>query len=168
MDWGSSAPRGAKLVPIGVHATAHRFSTGGNSCLSWRRFVGELSQETSRFIDRYVDSVERLEVLLLLQRERERSWTAAQVAAELRIGPASADRELARLVAGNLASVRVGQDLYYRFDPRPAHVAKAADDLAIEYGENRLSVIRRVLERPATSLRDFADAFRLSKREDDG
>lgn len=155
-------------MPIGCCASVHDFSTEAARWLSWSGFVSDLSQETSRFIDRYVDSVELLEILLLLQRERERSWTAAQVASELRIGPASADRDLARLVAGNLASVRVGQDLYYRFDPRPTHLAKAADDLAAEYGENRLAIINRVLERPAASLRDFAEAFRLSKRNDDG
>lgn len=130
--------------------------------------MAELPEEVSRFIDRYIDSVEALEVLLLLQREPAQEWTGGGVASTLHIGSIAADNHLAKLCSYNLLDVRVGNDLYYWFNPRPPHVARAARALGDAYAEQRLSILKLVLQRPAGPVRDFARAFRLTKDDSDG
>jgi hypothetical protein len=42
------------------------------------------------------------------------------------------------------------------------------NDLARAYAERRVNVIALIFSKPATSLRHFADAFRLRKDRSDG
>lgn len=126
----------------------------------------EVPEEVRWFINRYIDSVERLEVLLLLQQNPEREWTGSAVAAELRIPSSAADKHLAKLCSYNILNVRIGNDLFYWFNPRPPHVEQGAQALAAAFAERRLAVLKLILERPAESIRDFAEAFRLSRKDD--
>jgi hypothetical protein len=128
--------------------------------------VINVPEEVRKFIARYVDSIESLEVLLHLQKQAEREWTAGEIASELRIGTAAADSSLAKLCSVNLLDVRIGTDLFYRYNPRLPHLEHAASALAAAYEKHRLAVIKLILERPAEPLRSFAEAFRFTKKDE--
>lgn len=126
----------------------------------------EISEEVRGILDRHIESLEHLEVLLLLMRHPERRWTGRSVGTELRIASESAGRHLAKLCAFNLLQVEIGRDLFYWFSPSLPHLTQAAQALAAAYAENRLGVIKHILGRPSKPVRDFADAFRLTKKDD--
>jgi hypothetical protein len=57
----------------------------------------------------HIDSIEKLEVLLLLRNRTDREWTASAVALELRITEASAAARLVDLATSGLL-VRTGEE----------------------------------------------------------
>ncbi|HET9029280.1 MAG TPA: hypothetical protein VFN49_03815 [Candidatus Aquilonibacter sp.] len=113
-------------------------------------------------INRAIDSVEHVEVLLLLKRDPEHSWTPAHVAEELRRSSSSVERRLRDLVRARLVSETNGT---YAYDPG-SH-AKAVDELEYEYEHRRVRLIEAIFSRSIDSARSFADAFRLWGEDDD-
>jgi hypothetical protein len=61
-----------------------------------------LSQRVQRFLMTHIDSIEKLEVLLLLRSRTERQWAASEVALELRITEPSAAARLEDLASRGL------------------------------------------------------------------
>ena len=125
----------------------------------------DIAAHVRAFIAERVDSVAQLEVLLLLHARPDRGWTARDVAAELRIDPNWAERQLAELPRRALAAAS-GES--YRYAPATAELADAVAGLAKAYAERRVTVINLIFSRPADTLRSFADAFRLRKDKPDG
>lgn len=128
--------------------------------------MADIPEEVRKLIERSVDSIDSLEILLLLQRQSERKWTGSEVASELRISSATADSRLARLCSLNLLDVRIDKDLFYWFHPRLPYLERGARALAAAYADEPLAVIKLVLDRPAEPIRKFAEAFRLTKKDD--
>jgi len=118
------------------------------------------------FVRRHIDSVEQLDVMLLLHRTAPRVWTPVGVGTELRIDPGSAARRLADLNAGGLLEASAeGDAVGYRY------AAAAPEDevirqLAVTYLERRTSLIEFIFSAPVRDVRVFADAFRIRKKED--
>ncbi len=120
-----------------------------------------------RFIVDHVDSVEQLEILLLLHQHPGRTWDAEAVARELRISALSAgDRLEDQARAGLLARVE-GSPGRFRYAPGTPALDEAVSGLATAYAERRVTVINLIFSKPVDKIRTFADAFRLRKGEDD-
>lgn len=115
----------------------------------------------------HIDSIEKLEVLLLLRAMTEREWTASAVAQELRITEASAAARLEDLNAGRLLIGSGEAPEVYRYSPASSEDVRSIAELAAAYAERRVSVITFIFSRPQTRVRGFADAFLLKKRVDD-
>jgi hypothetical protein len=134
------------------------------------RFIGGgvtdagLPPRVQRFLTTHIDSIEKLEVLLLLRARTERAWTAPSVALELRITEASAARRLAELKTGGLLL----QDgvAEYRFSPGSSDDVQASAELASVYAQRRVSVISFIFSRPMDRVRGFADAFVFTQDKD--
>jgi hypothetical protein len=126
------------------------------------------SQRVQRFLMTHIDSIEKLEVLLLLRALTEREWTASAVAQELRITEASAAARLEDLCAGRLLTCSGEKLAVYRYSPAQSDDVRSIAELAMVYAERRVSVITFIFSRPQTRVRGFADAFLLKKRADDG
>lgn len=116
----------------------------------------------------HIDSIEKLEVLLLLRNRAERPWTASEVALELRITEASASARLADLAASGLlvSTEAAPAALGYRYSPILSDDVRDISELATAYAERRVSVITFIFTRPQERVRGFADAFLLRKRGD--
>ena len=127
-----------------------------------------LPPRVQRFIESHIDSIEKLEVLLLLRNQPARAWTAAAVAQELRIMEASAMGRLEDLCARGLVSCEGGTPATYRFAPTAADDAQAVTELATTYATRRVSVITFIFSQPMDRIRSFANAFRLKKDPSDG
>ncbi len=111
----------------------------------------------------HIDSIEKLEVLLLLRNVTDREWTASTVALELRITEASAAARLADLTASRLLVSSSGSPEVYRFSPASAEDTRSVAELAMTYSERRVSVITFIFSRPQERVKGFADAFLLKK-----
>jgi hypothetical protein len=118
-----------------------------------------------RFIIEHINSVESLEVLLLLSAGTIREYTAEEVSQVLRTSLESAAARLRELHQTKvLARVETAQALKYRFDPS-APGANVVADLEKVYKTRRVSVISFIYSNPTDPLRAFSEAFRLRKDE---
>ncbi|NOJ92925.1 hypothetical protein D7W82_34030 [Corallococcus sp. CA049B] len=128
-----------------------------------------LSSRVQRFLTTHIDSIEKLEVLLLLRARTERAWNAPAVALELRITEASAARRMAELKTGGLLLQDGEAQDAYRFSPGRSEDVQATAELAAAYSARRVSVISFIFSRPMDRVRGFADAFVLKQdRDKDG
>lgn len=124
-----------------------------------------LPEHVEQFILDHVDSVELIDVLLLLKRNQGKAWTPEEVSQRLYTTPKSAANRLAALRASRVAAAEDGpQQTTYRFGPATGELARAVEDLEQAYGSRRTTVINLVFSKPDEKIRTFADAFRL--RED--
>jgi hypothetical protein len=118
------------------------------------------------FVREHIDSLEQLEVLLLVHRSAPRRWSAAAVSRELRIDVASAARRLADLHGRRLLErAGDGDEAEYWHAPDSAHDS-VLRDLAATYAERRVTLIEFIFAAPVREVRVFADAFRIRKKED--
>ncbi len=123
----------------------------------------DLPGDVERFIAEHVDSLEQLEILLLLRSHRPRDFDAREVTAELRLGPASAPERLADMVARGFFAAQ-GEPPRYRYAPGAAETERVINELARCYTERRVSVIAQIFAPRDGSARTFADAFRLRRK----
>jgi hypothetical protein len=113
-----------------------------------------------QFIARHIQSVEQLEVLLLLRAARDKEWTPDEVRRALVTQPESAHGWLEDLADRGLASV---QDRRYRYDPPTPEVERTIDELARSFAMYRVSVIGLIFSQPSERVMTFADAFRIRR-----
>ncbi|MBN1203747.1 MAG: hypothetical protein JXB05_02340 [Myxococcaceae bacterium] len=126
-----------------------------------------IPQRVQRFLSMHIDSIEKLEVLLLLRARADREWTAHEVSMELRITEASAEARLEDLSARRLL-VSSGSPPSYRYSPASPEDAQSVSELQDTYSTRRVSVISFIFSKPLDKVRGFADAFRLKRDKDEG
>lgn len=125
-----------------------------------------VSPEIQRFVAEHIDSAEKLEILLLLQRSPEKQWTALEVSQAIYTVPASATMRLEALVAQGFLVSAGGADPRYSYGPRSDAMRIQVDSLAAAYQADRVSVIKLIFARPPDPVQSFADAFRLRGKGD--
>lgn len=124
----------------------------------------ELPASILTFLAEHIDSVAKLDVLLLLAKNSSRTWTKDTVSQELRSSEFSAVQCLSDLTASGLLHFD-GQS--YRFAPKRAEQALLVTQLIQAYSNFPTRVVQVIYEKPDQRLRSFADAFRLRKDDDD-
>ena len=120
-----------------------------------------LPEDVERFIARHINSVEKLEILLLLAAERERPWSPAEVVQRIQSSVASVQQRLKELQQGGLlASTGDGQ---VRFAPGTAGLEASVAHLKEAYHERRIKVIEAIYNPRKDALQLFSDVFRIRK-----
>jgi DNA-binding transcriptional regulator GbsR (MarR family) len=130
----------------------------------------QIPPEVRKLIHERIHSIEALEVLLMLYRQRARAVALDEMVTQLRIGRASVEAAVSELESAGLAtrdSVAVG----YR--PTPLEIDQAVASLLHTYENFRVetlvlissNAIKRVRN---DALRTFAEAFRLGGKKTDG
>ena len=126
-----------------------------------------ISDELKAFILEHVDSIEGIEVLLLLSAHRERTWTATEVSRELRSSFDSAANRLRALQTKRILREEgdrtLSEELIYRYGPQSEKMDFLIGRLAELYRTRRFSVMNLIFSKPAESIRTFADAFKIRK-----
>jgi predicted transcriptional regulator len=119
-----------------------------------------IQESVRKLIADHIDSVEQLEVLLLLRAQRERVWTVAEINDEIKSSVSSVETRLSGLADGGLLQ-RQGRTFRYQAAPE---MDATVTELARAYAERRFTVIELIFARPTDKLRAFADAFKVSKK----
>jgi predicted transcriptional regulator len=122
----------------------------------------DIPDDVRQFIFDSIDSVEQLEILLLLSANPSRKWEAQAISAELRSTKTSVENRVESLVALNLvASDKEG----YQFSPKNEADAKVVAQLPEIYKIMRHSILELIFS-PMKKARAFANAFRVKNRTD--
>jgi hypothetical protein len=124
-----------------------------------------IPEEVHRFILQCIDSVEQLEVLLLLHGSPAVTWSPEAVATNLYSNPDSIGRRLAGLCGKGLLAVTEASS--YRYQPRTPELDATVLRLADTYRQRRVAVITVIASKPMENVRAFSDAFRLRKKDKD-
>lgn len=127
-----------------------------------------ISEEVRRFISEYIDSVELLEVLLLLRRDPKREWSADAVSREIRSNPTSVMTRLNNLHSRGLLLMSETPTPLYRYQPKTDELDLAIKGLAQAYTERQARVIDLIFSKPIDMLRHFSDAFKFKKDDKNG
>ena len=104
-----------------------------------------LPAEIERFLTDYIDSVEAVNVLILLFAHAGRRWTVEDVGHESRTNGWSAEMQLRSLSTHGLVRVLPGTPPMYQADPAYTGIVSL---LARTFLERRVSVISFIYSRP--------------------
>lgn len=125
-----------------------------------------LSDELVQFIFENIDSVEILEVLLLLRAKSGQYMNAEMINAELRANVESIKTRLAHLIALGLIKNDSENSLHFRYAPATPELSALVDSLAEGYKIRRQKIFSIIFS-PAKRMRDFAEAFVVRDRKKD-
>jgi hypothetical protein len=126
--------------------------------------VTPLPEDVRQFLHQNIESVEQLEVLLLLWRMPERGWTPDEVATAVYSHPSSVVRRLAMLLGQGL--LREREPGCFQYAPRTADLHSAVTHLDQMYRERRVAVITLIASKPVENVRAFSDAFRIRRNKE--
>ena len=119
----------------------------------------EISAKLKQFIFEFVDSVELIEVLLLMRNQADTWFSAAQISAELRSNPTSISKRLSKLASIGLLEQNGEQ---FKFGPENNNLKETVSELANEYLLRRHSIFELIFS-SSKNARQFADAFIVNK-----
>ena len=123
------------------------------------------SDEFCRFLRTAVPTVDAAELLLLIQRERERTWSAAEAVAALLPGASLSEADAARYfgIFQSSGLLAVGTDKRIQYRPNFGELDAHVRTLAQAYGERPVTLIRMIYALRDGSIQSFADAFKLKR-----
>jgi hypothetical protein len=119
--------------------------------------------EVQQFILNHIDSVEQLEVLLLLSSSPARAWSVDEVNAQIKSSHDSVSERLQLLASRGLVTVQSQPKPLYQFQSIDPQLTAAVTALAANYKEKRLKVLECLFSKPNATLRIFADSFKIRK-----
>ncbi len=122
-----------------------------------------VSADVHDFVVAHFDSVEALEIAMLLRRGPNTFWAAPAIAEHLGMRQNVAEAKLNALRDGGLL-VRGDQTGAYRYSPANDELRQRVDALAEAYTDRRLSVINIIHSANLERLRAFSGAFRLKDK----
>ena len=124
-------------------------------------------EDVRQFLRSCISSVEQLEILRVMGEDRTREWSAREICEKAQVSAESCQAHLEALHEHGILRVeRTASRIYFQFGPTTAELEQKVRRLLELYRQRPVTMIRMVYERPASSLRDFADAFRLRKKEE--
>ena len=125
-----------------------------------------ISEGLKVFIREKIQTVLRLEVLLLLHDQQSRSFTVAEVANALNLEKEVANDQLTALEAVGVVVQSTGDKLRYRYHPVNASLRSMVERLAVGYSKQRVPILSAILSKHSDRTRLFAEAFRHIRRND--
>ena len=125
----------------------------------------QISEGVKTFIREQIQTVPKLEVLLLLHREQSRPFTLAEVANELGFENDTAQEQLASLEAIGLIETNKDKSKY-RYHPVNPTLGSIVDRLAIAYPKQRVPILSAILAEDPNKVRRFVEAFKLTRSND--
>lgn len=118
-----------------------------------------ISDRVKEFIFKYIDSVEQLDVLLLLAAHKEHWWSSEAISKELRSNTSSIENRLRTMLEAGIVQQSKSEPLEYGFCPEP-ELESIVQDLAQIYKFSRQRVFELIFS-PLKRARFFADAFNI-------
>lgn len=125
-----------------------------------------IPDDVRALLEQSIGSVRQLDLLLLMRDSgAAREWSVSELNGVLRSSEMAVEADLADLLEAALVETVAGPPTRWRYQPGDRR--RVVDSLAACYRSHRTSVIGAVAAaRRQSSLGDFADAFRLRRRND--
>jgi hypothetical protein len=128
----------------------------------------DIAPEVIDFLRDHIDSVLELELLLVLRNApAARAFTAADLAHELKIDAAHADAQLEKFCQRGLLACGETSPRTYRYAPQSPQLDAAVAAVAAAYAGRRVTMIGLIFSKPTSTLKTFADAFRIRGKDKD-
>ena len=124
-----------------------------------------ISRGLKKFIKEKIQTVLRLEILLLLHHQQTRSFTVAEVANELGFEQEDVNGQLTALETIGVV-VESNPEHKYRYHPLNEALRSMVDQLAVAYSKQRVPILSVILAEHPDRTRLFAEAFRIIRRND--
>jgi hypothetical protein len=125
----------------------------------------ELSEQMTGFIRQYFSSLEELEILLLLRKQPDRSWTAEQVFKVTQTNIVSVADRLKSLASAGFLSAEDSFGAAFRFRPKSPELAECAAELERAYAVSKYKVVEALFSLPKSQAEHFADSFKFKRRD---
>jgi len=125
----------------------------------------QISEGVKRFVREQIQTVPKLEVLLLLHREQSRSFTLSEVANELGFEHDTAREQLMALEAIGLIEANFERSKY-RYRPANKRLASIVNRLAVTYPKQRVPILSATLAEKPDNVRRFVEAFKCARSND--
>jgi hypothetical protein len=123
----------------------------------------DIPHEVKLFVEHHIESVPQLEALLLLRKEPQREWQAADIAKALYIPEDVASALLADFVRRGFAIMVPHSKDRSVYHPREPETDRLIDELQSAYHDRRVAIISLIYSKPLNKVQTFADAFRFGK-----
>jgi hypothetical protein len=122
-----------------------------------------VSEPLKLFLQQRLASIEQIEIVLLLRVDRARSWSAPEVASELRMPPESAAMRLFLLASSGMLLFEPSGVPRYRYaGGGDAETDALVGELAEVYSDDK-NAVALLVGAPVDPLQSFADAFKFKK-----
>jgi hypothetical protein len=123
------------------------------------------SKELDKFVTREVESLEQLEVLLLLSGNPHKWWTATGVYEVVKSNPASVQARLEQMWERGMLRKESTSEVRYQFAPADQSLWSIVNELRDAYKERPVKVVQAIYSKPPDSVQEFARAFRVRKEK---
>lgn len=125
-----------------------------------------ISESLRRFLKERIQTVLRLEVLLLLHDHQPRAFTAPEVANRLGFESDSTANELRELEAVGVVVQSNSDKTKYSYRPLNETLESLIEQLAMLYSTHRVPILSVMLAEHPDRARLFAEAFRIIRSND--
>jgi hypothetical protein len=125
-----------------------------------------IPEDVARFVLEQIDSVAQLEALLLLRNDRDKVWNAPALAARLYIGEEETAHMLALLRDRGFVRQSGDDPTVFRYDPLSPELGENLERLAAIYAKHLVPVTNMIHSKPKPRIQEFADAFRIRRKDD--
>ena len=127
-----------------------------------------ISEKIKQFIFEQIDSVEQLEVLLLLRSHKSSSWNIDQIAQELRSSPNSVSNRIKSLSNIGLVELESGSQAHFVYKETNPEFEAILQELGELYKSRKQTILELIFS-PLKRGRHFANAFLVnpSKKEEE-
>lgn len=126
--------------------------------------MGTISDVVRQFIAKHIDSIDTLEILLLLRQDSRKEWGGLAVARALQLDRTNVETRLKQLSETGLLTWRhVASERVYQYRPSSAELVHGADELTRWYATHPVSVILQIFSTPQDRIRTYPN--RADKRE---
>ena len=121
------------------------------------------SEELEKFIAAEINSLEQLEILLLLSGNPHKWWTAAGVYEVIKSSVQSVQDRLNEMVQRGMLRKETDNETRFQFGPTNDSIWRVTSELRDAYKERSVKVVQAIYSKPPDAVQEFARAFRVRK-----
>ena len=121
------------------------------------------SEELDKFIASEIQSLEQLEILLLLSGNPHRWWSAKAVYDVVKSSPGSVQDRLEEMARREVLKKETEGEIRYQFSPTDDSLWKVVSELREAYKERSVKIVQAIYSKPPDGVQEFARAFRVRK-----
>jgi len=121
--------------------------------------LADIPQVVYEFIEKAVESIDALEILLCLRNAPEIEWATPALSKALQLDHAIVAARLNELASiGLLRQRSLGNECLYQYGPATQEMISTIDELARVYSTFRVSIVRLIFSKPLKDIQTFPDA----------